>query len=178
MIPDQTFEDIVYEFQDRVYNTCLGFLKNEEDARDAAQNVFIRVYRNMEKFKGESSLGTWIYRIAVNTSLEEIRKSKRKKRITNPMEIDSTLENQNFQTGYFYHPGVELENKERSAILFQAIDQLPELQKVAFTLHKVEGLTYEEVSKVMEKSLSSIESLMHRAKLNLRSKLKEYYEDK
>ena len=76
----------------------------------------------------------------------------------------------------FYHPGVSLENKERSAILFAAIDSLPEPQRIAFTLQKVEGLSIEEISKVMLKTLSSIESLLHRAKHNLRIKLNTYYE--
>ena len=76
----------------------------------------------------------------------------------------------------FIHPGVQLENKERSKILFAAINQLPENQKTAFVLHKIEDLSYAEITEVMQVSLSSVESLMFRAKQNLQKLLKDYYE--
>ena len=78
----------------------------------------------------------------------------------------------------FHHPGVIMDKKEDAAVLFQAIAQLPENQKVAFTLHKVDGLSYQEVSEVMNTSVSSVESLMHRAKTNLKKKLEDYYKDR
>jgi RNA polymerase sigma factor (sigma-70 family) len=78
----------------------------------------------------------------------------------------------------FYHPGVILDKKEDAATLFQAISQLPENQRVAFTLHKIEGLSYQEVSDVMKTTVSSVESLMHRAKTNLKKSLEGYYKEK
>lgn len=168
----EAFDRMVNEFQDRVYNTCLGFLKNAEDAEDTAQEVFIKLYKSMDSFRGESEIGTWIYRVTINKCLEQLRKAKRQKRSGHQVEITDQLQ----IASSFYHPGVELENKERSAILFRAIDQLLEPQRVAFTLHKVEGLSYEEISKIMEKSIPSVESLIHRAKLSLRKQLETYYQ--
>ena len=75
----------------------------------------------------------------------------------------------------FQHPGVKLDKKEDAAILMGAIKKLPENQRIAFTLHKVEGLSYQEVSDVMQASISSVESLMHRAKTNLRKMLEDHY---
>jgi RNA polymerase sigma-70 factor (ECF subfamily) len=75
----------------------------------------------------------------------------------------------------FNHPGVMAENEEQSRILFRAVEKLPESQKIAFTLHKLEGLSYEQIAAVMQKTLSSVESLMHRAKSNLKKELYEYY---
>ena len=75
----------------------------------------------------------------------------------------------------FVHPGVQLENQERASILFKNIDKLPDNQKVAFTLHHVEGLSYQEITEVMQTSLSAVESLIHRAKHNLRKSLGQYY---
>ena len=75
----------------------------------------------------------------------------------------------------FEHPGVVLENKERAKILFKHINQLPDNQKVAFTLCNIEGLNYQEISEVMQLSSSSVESLLFRAKTNLRKTLKEFY---
>ena len=77
---------------------------------------------------------------------------------------------------HFYHPGVQLENKERSAILFNAIDQLPDKQKTAFVLSKIEELSYLEIAEIMQLSVSSVESLLFRAKQNLRKLLANYYE--
>lgn len=75
----------------------------------------------------------------------------------------------------FNHPGVIAEKKEQAGILLAAIDKLPENQKIAFTLHKMEDLSYEEIAEVMSKSVSSVESLMHRAKNNLRKQLTNYF---
>lgn len=174
MISDSDFRDIIYENQDRVYNLCLGFMKNAEEAEDMAQEVFLHVYQNIQKFKGESKLSTWIYRIASNKCLEEIRRKGRKKRAACVEDIsDRAVQN---QVKDFFHPGVALENQERAAVLFDAIDKLPDQQRIAFTLAKVEQLSYGEISKVMKKSLGSIESLLFRAKKNLRIFLTAYYE--
>lgn len=148
-------------------------MKNGEEAKDMAQEVFIHVYQNHHKFKGESLLSTWIHRIAINKCLEEIRKKGRQKRSAHLEDIsDAVVQN---EVKHFEHPGVALENKERTSILFQAIEQLPEQQQTAFTLSKLEHLSYEEISKVMEKSISSVESLLHRAKQNLKKLLEDYY---
>ena len=176
MKPDLSIDEIIETYQDKVFNTCLGFLKNEAEAKDAAQEVFINIYKNVNSFKGESSLSTWIYRITVNICLGELRKTKTKKRWGSIVGTDSKSVTEMVGDPY-YHPGIELENKERSAILFKAIETLPEQQKVAFTLHKLENLSYDEIGHIMKKSLSSIESLMHRAKMSLRAKLKDYYEE-
>lgn len=169
---EKEFRDIVTKYQDRVYNTCLGFLKNAEDAEDIAQEVFIQVYKSYDTFLEKSELGTWIYRLAVNKNLEEIRKRSASKRKVESESID----NKEPASPSNYHPGVTLENKERSKILMSAIDKLPENQNVAFTLSKIEGLSQQEISKVMNKSISSVEALLQRAKLKLRELLKDYYE--
>jgi len=73
----------------------------------------------------------------------------------------------------FNHPGVTLDRKENAALLFKAIKQLPENQKIAFTLHKLEDLSYQEISEVMKTSVAAVESMMHRAKQNLKKALAE-----
>jgi len=172
---EEAFRYLVDQYQDKVYNTCISFVKNPDDADDLTQEVFIEVYNSIHKFKEESKLSTWIYRISVNKSLQYLRKMKRKKRfgfligigdegkLNDPAKLD------------FNHPGIMAENKEKAAILFQAIEKLPENQRIAFTLHKLEDLSYDQISGIMQKSLSSIESLMHRAKVNLKKELYHYY---
>lgn len=173
----QAFELLVKRLQTQVYNTCLGLLQNAEDAEDITQEVFITVFRSVQGFKGESKLSTWVYRIAVTRSLEFLRMKKRKKRFAFLQSI-ITSDNGEVKTAavHFYHPGVQLENKERAAILFQAIDKLPERQKTAFILHKIEDLGHVEISEIMGLSVSSVESLMFRAKQNLQKLLGTYYE--
>jgi RNA polymerase sigma factor (sigma-70 family) len=176
---DQTaFKELVHQFSSKVYNTALGILQHAEDAEDVSQEVFIEVFQSIQQFKGESKLSTWIYRITVSKSLEFIRKKNRKKRfafVQSLFGLESVLPEKD--KAHFYHPGVLLENKERAAILFQAIDKLPENQKTAFILHKIENLSYAEITEVMMISLSSVESLMFRAKQNLQKLLSAYYEE-
>jgi RNA polymerase sigma factor (sigma-70 family) len=162
------FKNIVDAYQNFVYNTCLGIVKNEEDAEDLSQEVFVQVYQSISSFKGDSKLSTWVYRIAVTKSLDHERKKKRKKRFGFMRSIVGEDGEVVINPPDFHHPGIALDQKENAAILFKAIDHLPENQRVAFVLNKVEGLSYQEVSGIMQTSVSSIESLLHRAKKNLK----------
>ncbi len=176
---DETaFKAIVETWQSMVYNTALGIVQNAEDAEDIAQEVFVQVYQSISSFKGESKFSTWLYRITVTKSLDHERRKKRKKRFA---FVRSLVGDQNevvVNPPDFHHPGVALDKKEDAAVLFQAISGLPENQRIAFTLNKVEGLSYQEVSEVMKTTVSSVESLMHRAKNNLKKKLEDYYKNR
>ncbi|MCL6268243.1 RNA polymerase sigma factor [Flagellimonas myxillae] len=173
------YSRLLDEFQAKVYNTCLSFVPNREDAEDIAQEVFVEVYNSIHKFKGNSKLSTWIYRISVNKSLEFIRKKSTKKRFGFMQSITGNATPMD-KTSYFTvfdHPGVQLENKERNEILFKAINQLPEAQRIVFTLSKIDGMSYKEISGITEKSVSSIESLLFRARKNLQKILEVYYKN-
>lgn len=178
MNDEKAFSTLVDLFSKKVYNTCIGMLQNIEDAQDVTQEIFITIHTNILQFKEESSLSTWIYRISVNKCLEFIRKKNRKKRSGIFKSIFSSdgekaIENHSD----FIHPGIELENKERAQILFKAIDLLSEQQRTAYILHKVEQVSYNEIAAIMELSLSAVESLLFRAKQNLRKHLATYYEE-
>lgn len=178
MNDEKAFSTLVDLFSKKVYNTCIGMLQNVEDAEDVTQEIFITIHTNILQFKEESSLSTWIYRISVNKCLEFIRKKNRKKRSGIFKSIFSSdgekaIENHSD----FIHPGIELENKERAQILFKAIDLLSEQQRTAYILHKVEQVSYNEIAAIMELSLSAVESLLFRAKQNLRKHLATYYEE-
>jgi len=171
------YGELLSEFSDKVYNTALGLLQNREDAEDITQEVFTEVYRSVAGFKVQSLLSTWIYRIAVTKSLELIRSSKRDKRSGIILSLFGREQMINVSKDEpFYHPGISLENKEMAAVLFDAIQRLPVNQRTAFTLNKLENLSYAEITKVMNVSLSSVESLLFRAKQKLRDLLGEYYE--
>lgn len=173
---ESAFRYLVDSYQTKVYNTVLAIVQNSEEAEDVAQEVFMEVYESVEKFRGDSKLSSWVYRIATTKALEAYRKRKTQKRWGGFL---SSLFGENNEVVHdpadFVHPGVLLENKERSTILFKAINKLADNQKIAFTLHHVEGLSYQEITEVMRLSLSSVESLLFRAKTNLKALLKDYY---
>ena len=172
---ESAFKAIVEQWQDMVYNTILGIVQNETEAEDLAQDVFIKVFEKIGTFKGDSKFSTWLYRIATTTALDHLRSRKRKKRFGFLQSISGNPGEEKEQIPDFHHPGVRLDNKERSTVLFRAIEALPENQKVAYTLHKLEGLSYRDVSEVLNTTVSAVESLMSRANQNLRKQLEEYY---
>src|SRR4028119_1730384 len=128
-----------------VYNTALGIVQNTEDAEDVAQETFVQVYESVHSFKGESKFSTWLYRIAITKSMDHLRRKKRKKRFAFIQSLFGLNNEILYETPDFNHPGVKLDNKETAAILFKAVDKLPANQKIAFTLHKMEGLSYQEI---------------------------------
>lgn len=168
------FAEIVNQLKGMVYNTVLGIVQNEQDAEDVTQDVFIQVYESLNEFKADAKLSTWVYRIAVNKALDFERKKKSLKRggflkrIFHTTEADEPVS--------FQHPGVALDKKEDAAALFKAISKLPESQRVAFLLLKTEGLSYSEVADIMQITVQAVESLLARAKLNLKKYLEDYYQ--
>ncbi len=167
------FSEIVEHWQSMLYNTAISIVQNEEDAEDITQDVFIEVYENMESFRDEASFSTWLYRITVNKALDFEKKKKRQKHGGLFKRIFAVKEEE--QPVSFNHPGVLLDNKEKSAVLFKALKKLPPNQKIAFTLHKIEGLSYKEVAGIMNISLYAAESLMGRARNGLKKILEQYY---
>lgn len=168
------FTEIVEQWQKMVYNTALSIVQLEADAEDITQDVFIDVFEKLDKFRGEAQLSTWIYRITVNRCLDFEKKKKRLKNgglLKQIFFVKAEDEPVNFN-----HPGVLLDNKEKAAVLFKALKKLPENQRIAFTLHKIEGLPYQEVAEIMQTSLYAVESLMVRAKAGLRKILENYYQ--
>lgn len=175
---DETaFTWLVNEWQDMVYNTALGIVQQEEDADDITQEVFIQVYQSISSFKGESKFSTWLYRITVSKALDHEKRRKRKKRFAFVQSLFGNGEEEQGHPSEFNHPGVQMEKKERAAELFSALKQIPDKQRIAFTLHKLEGQSYQEVAEIMHTSLYAVESLMARAKTNLKKILSRYYEN-
>ena len=168
---EMAFKWLVESYSKVVFNTILNIVQDEAEAEDAAQEVFIKIYESISGFRQECSLSTWIYRLAINKALDKVRRRKTKQRLQQIVPWWMPDENKSGKTT-FHHPGVMLEKKEKAAVLFKAINSLPEKQKIAFTLIKVQGMKYDEVSVIMEQNIKAIESLISRAKQNLQQKLK------
>jgi RNA polymerase sigma-70 factor (ECF subfamily) len=164
---ENAFKTMVFQYQNKVYNTALGLLQNNNDAEDIAQEVFIQVYKSIQQFKGEAAFSTWVYRITITKCLDFLRSKKRKKRFGVLLNLFSN-NTPIYDAAHFNHPGVLLDNKEKAALLFACIQQLPQNQKTAFILNKVEDLSYNEIALILKISVSAVDALLQRAKQNLR----------
>lgn len=175
--PPASFQRLVELHQTRVINTCYGFVHNKEDAEDIAQEVFLEVYKSLDSFRKDARLSTWIYRICVTKSLDFLRKQKRKKRFGRFKHFFGKAEDhiEQIPSPAAENPQKQLEKQERAELLRQAVESLAENQRIAVTLNKYEGFSYQEVAEIMGTSVSSVESLLHRAKKNLHKKLHQYY---
>lgn len=176
----QAFRILVETYQKMVVNTCLGIVHNQADAEDLAQDVFMEVFRTSGNFRGDSKLSTWLYRIATNRSLNFIRNTKRKRFWQSIEETFAGGRNNHREISENRgdQPDNEINETQRKQVLYHAIDQLTEKQRVAFTLNKYEDLSYQQIAEIMEISLASVESLIHRAKKNLQDQLYECYKKK
>lgn len=176
MSQSYTFNHIYFEYRLMVFNLALHYVLNTEDAEEITQDVFVKVYQSINDFNSNSSIKTWVYRITVNASIDFIKRKNSKKRFF-IFGKKSESENEYFSVKNTEHPGVILENKEKSALLFSVINTLPENQRTAFLLSKLEGLSNPEIAVIMEASISAVESLQVRAKKTLRQKLGEKFEE-
>ncbi len=172
-----TFIERWNSLQPKLKNFVYAKVQSDAETNDILQDVFIKALETLENFKGDAKLSTWLYRIAVNKSLDHIKKGQRKKRFAFLVSINKDSEDSPAPSlPHFIHPGWQLENKELGVQLFKAIDQLAEKQKTALTLNKIEGLSYEQTAEIMELSKSSVESLIFRARQNLKKILSNYLE--
>lgn len=175
----QAFQEFVGRYQSLIINTCFRLTGDRENAEDVAQEVFFQVYRKAKSFRGQSKLSTWLYRIAVNLSLN----FNRKKNLSHydlqgtGMEAGSEHMEKSYVSSN-QSPDSVLEKKEENRFIREAVESLPEKQRTAFILHYWEGLSYREIADILKTSLSSVESRIHRAKNALRDIILEYIKKK
>ena len=168
----QAFAEMVAAYQKTVINICYRFLLNKEDAEDISQEVFIEAYHSIRDFRGESKLGTWLYRIAVSKSLDEIKKRNRKKRISS---VGKTLGIEFISNLLVGNDGPDktMEENEGYSTLLKTLGRLPENQRIALTLSKIEDYSNSDIAEIMEVSLTAVDSLIYRAKQNLKAILNQ-----
>ncbi|MBL7771292.1 MAG: RNA polymerase sigma factor [Chitinophagaceae bacterium] len=165
------FKEIYKEYSDLVYNLALQYVQNKEDAEEITQDVFLKVYDNLNTYRGEALLKTWIYRITINRCLDFIKSRKATKRRFWLSGFAMTPEDQEHRMPVFNHPGISMESKEAVRLIFEAINQLPDKQKTALILLKIENLTQKETAQIMTMNEKALESLFFRAKNALAKQL-------
>jgi len=163
---ENSFRLMVNQYRQTVVNVCYRIMLNTEDAEDIAQEVFIEVFFSIKKFRGSSKLSTWIHRIAVSKCLDEIKKRSRKKRIAMFGKTTGLDEIVHWLSGNDFADSRIIQSEELEKLNI-ALNKLPENQRIALALSKIEGLSNTEISEILEKSVSSIDSMVFRAKQNL-----------
>lgn len=176
---NDAFRELIEKYQQLVHKTCFNILRQQEDAEDVVQEVFIESFESIRLFRKESKFSTWLYRIAINKSLNHKRKHKWKNVVSSIENFFGGDNPSRFEiVDHTAHNSPEtIDYNERARILQQAIQSLPENQRIAFTLCKYDELSYQEISEIMNLSFSSVESLIHRAKMNLQKRLINYYKN-
>ncbi|MEI6852056.1 MAG: RNA polymerase sigma factor [Bacteroidota bacterium] len=169
---NEAFAELLALYQNAVLNICYRFLLNKEDAEDISQDVFVEVYNSVSHFRGESKLSTWLYRIAVSKSLDEIKKRNRKKRFSSLGRAIGLEQIAGWFTNH-ERPDVKIEQDQDMLILLNALNQLPNSQRIALTLSKMEDYSNRQIAEIMESSLTAVDSLIYRGKQNLKAILYE-----
>ena len=172
------FDRLVRRYYRKVYATCFRLLNSREEAEDAVQDVFLKVYRNAASFKLDLRFSTWVYRVAVNDCLNRLRWKKKRRWLSLDSLVKKSEDGEEgtrlgdlVEQKSAARPDEDLLRAERAEAVRRAIASLPEQQRVAVILHRYEGLSYKEIAEVMGTSVSSVEARLHRAKLSLARKL-------
>jgi RNA polymerase sigma-70 factor, ECF subfamily len=167
------FEAIYNEHKNLVYNMCLHYVLNVDDAQDITQEVFVKVYQRQHQYnEAAASLKTWICRIAINHCLDFLKSKKAKKRFGFLGTLFYPNSNEPINDAVIInHPGMETESKEALQNLLQIIYTLPENQKTAIILSRIEDRTQKEVAEIMSTSVKAVESLLQRAKQAIQGKI-------
>ncbi|NLV18507.1 MAG: RNA polymerase sigma factor [Bacteroidetes bacterium] len=169
----EKFRLLVEKYQNMVFRTCIGFVHNKEDAEDLTQEIFIRVYQSLSQFKGNAAFSTWLYRIAINASLNKINRSPLKSFFKSRDERHDTagsVENISIFSDN-EDPEKIMITREHREWLGKAVDSLPDKQKTALVLSRYDGLPQKEIAEIMNTTEGAVESLLQRAKNNLRTLL-------
>lgn len=154
-----------------MYNIIYSYTRSHEQTEELTQDTLIAAINGLKGFSRQSSLKTWVCAIAINKCKDHIKYIMRKKRIARTVSIDTAIREGRTLSSDFYHPGMKLLSNEQMALLFNSIDELPEKQKQALILMKLDGMNQKETAEIMNTSPKAVESLVTRAKKNLRKSL-------
>lgn len=173
---DYAFKVLVDRYQDRLVNYIYNLIRDYDQAVDISQETFIRVFRHAHRYKGNYQFSTWIYRIATNLALDEMRRRKRKgffltqRLFGNSEQGETEIQVSDNRPS----PEAHLGSKERARLLRTAIDSLPPRYRLVFVLKEVQELSLEETGKVLNLRVGTVKSRLHRAKRILRDKLSRF----
>ncbi|MFQ5963388.1 MAG: RNA polymerase sigma factor [Candidatus Scalinduaceae bacterium] len=168
-----SFEKLMDKYYKRVMNLIYRFVGNKEVAEDLTQDVFVKVYKNARLYKPKAKFQTWLYQIAKNTCLNELRKKRSVVSFEETFEVKGNPVKHELTDADNQNPYQTIDQKETVAAVKDAIASLPENQRMAVNLRRYEQLSYDDIAQTMNCSIAAVKSLLSRAKLNLKEKLKD-----
>jgi RNA polymerase sigma-70 factor (ECF subfamily) len=171
------FEELVSQFERQVFSLCLRLLNDPEEARDAAQETFLKVYRGLKGFRGESGLKTWIFRIAINQAMNQQRWWRRRHR-DDTISLDLTRGGSDTPLGNLLpaslvSPEQQALAAERRSRVLDALAEIKQEYRIALILREIEELSYEEIAETLAISIGTVKSRIARGREELRRKIKD-----
>lgn len=169
------FDSLVHKYQERVYSTLYHMTSNHEDANDLTQEAFIKAYKAIHSFKGDSSFFTWIYRIAVNKTINFLKTRKNKIHLSlNDLDFNAEHDPDIVALISDKTPRRDLGLSELQEKLNEAMQKLSDVHRLVVTLHDVQGLSHEEISKIMDCNTGTVRSRLFYARQQLQGYLTDY----
>jgi RNA polymerase sigma-70 factor (ECF subfamily) len=173
----KAFEDLVRRYQRQVANIIYLTLGTREEVQDISQEVFVRVYRSIDKFEFDASFFSWIYRITVNLCIDELRRKKIKRALSLDFLTEGTLEREKKSKKQLLASDGVLDDEKREIIL-GALQKITQEHRQVIILREYEDLTYAEISTYLGISIQAVKSRIFRAREELRALLKDYFEER
>ena len=172
------FEQIMETYKQKVYNLAYRMTGNAADASDLSQEVFLRVYRSLDNFRGDSSFSTWLYRIATNVCLDELRRRNRKAVV--PIHCQVTIDHEQYRNipDLSYVPELVVQSKELQQEIQEIINSLNPQYRLVIILRDIQGYSYEEIGEITNSSIGTVKSRLSRARKSLKKKIIRYWEQK
>ena len=158
----RAFEQLLGEYQGKIYNIALGIMGNPHDAEDAVQNALIKIYRAIGSFKHRSKFSTWVYRVATNVCMDEVRKKKRTSSVSSD-ELGEEIFSSDINT-----PEANAINNEKMLHLKKAISSLRDDHRRVIVLRDINGFSYEEIACITSSSVGTVKSRINRARASLK----------
>ncbi len=167
----KAFDILVLKYQHKIVGLVSRYLRNQDEVQDVTQEAFIKAYRALPRFRGDSAFYTWLYRIAINTAKNHLVSRSRR-----PPDTDIDIDEGEFQDSSgilsdIQTPENQMVSDQLEAVVYKAIDDLPEELKVAVTLREFEGLSYEEIADIMACPVGTVRSRIFRARESIEKKI-------
>ncbi len=172
-----SFDELLKRYSEKVHNLAMRITRNEEDAEEILQDVFVTVHQKIDKFEGKSAFSSWLYRVTANTAFMKLRKRRQTPSVSleefGSSVRDSWVSKKSEDCDVDYLSS----RHELRAALEEAVERLPEEYRTIFVLRDVDGLSSQEVGEILDISVPAVKSRLHRSRLMLRKKLQKYYEE-
>ena len=173
---ESCFVELVEKYGSKVVNLAMRITRNQEDAEDVLQEVFITVFKKLESFQHKAQFSSWLYRVAMNSSFMKIR-SRNRRRTVSIEDVEPTIKHNWVGTRTeMYDVDFMSSRHELRAAIEAAVEKLPEDYRAIFILRDIDGLSNEAVGKVLQLSVPAVKSRLHRSRLMMRQELKEHYD--